>query len=145
MNSGHNVPPLSDEVYLHISEFWLSFQNFETEGSSLRGKKSVLCPQSLSVGGFCEGHTILRTHAKFRVTPDKMATSNGGGMEVDGAGEYFSLLSRVPPAVLTNIRANSSMRFILYDQCVFNVVICGVSTASTAGPLTYARTRQCCH
>lgn len=33
-------------------------------------------------------------------------------MEVDGAGEYFSVLSRVPPAVFMNRRANSSMWFI---------------------------------
>lgn len=26
----------------------------------------------------------------MRTLPDKMATSNGGGMEVDGAGKYFS-------------------------------------------------------
>lgn len=29
---------------------------------------------------------------RMRTLPDKMATSNGGGMEVDGAGKFFSLI-----------------------------------------------------
>lgn len=29
---------------------------------------------------------------RLRTLPDKMATSNGGGMEVDGAGKYFSFI-----------------------------------------------------
>lgn len=35
----------------------------------------------------------INSPLRLRGLPDKMATSNGGGMEVDGAGEYLSLIS----------------------------------------------------
>lgn len=34
----------------------------------------------------------FNSSVRLRTSPDKMATSNGGGMEVDGAGKYFSLI-----------------------------------------------------
>lgn len=36
----------------------------------------------------------LNSPVRLRTLPDKMATSNGGGMEVDGAGKYFSFILR---------------------------------------------------
>lgn len=39
---------------------------------------------------------------RLRALPDKMATSNGGGMEVDGAGEYLSYNSEFLPAIVIN-------------------------------------------
>lgn len=38
---------------------------------------------------------------RLRTLPDKMATSNGGGMEVDGAGKYFSFILRFKKIILT--------------------------------------------
>lgn len=106
------MSPLLDEVLFRSQNFDFLFRTLRLNEPASEAKKPVLWPQSLSVDGSCEGHTILRTHATFPVTPDKMATSNGGGMEVDGAGEYFSVLSRLPAAVLLNMRANSSVWFI---------------------------------
>lgn len=59
----------------------------------------MFCPHKVSVGDFLDGHEILRGRAEFDVTPDKMATSNGGGMEVDGAGKYFLFLTTVTSVV----------------------------------------------
>lgn len=62
-------------------------------------ERNLFCPHKVSVGDFLDGHEILRGRAEFDVTPDKMATSNGGGMEVDGAGKYFSFLTTVTSVV----------------------------------------------
>lgn len=62
---------------------------------SRRDERNVLCPHSVSVGDFLDGHEILCGRAEFGATPDKMATSNGGGMEVDGAGKHFLFLTNL--------------------------------------------------
>lgn len=45
--------------------------------------------------GVVSGYVIIAfcdSRRRCCLTPDKMATSNGGGMEVDGAGKYLSLI-----------------------------------------------------
>lgn len=48
---------------------------------------------------------------RLRGLPDKMATSNGGGMEVDGAGKYFSLILYFLPDFNTKLYADCRICF----------------------------------
>lgn len=45
-----------------------------------------------------------------------MATSNGGGMEVDGAGEYFLFISPFPPRIDTNPCVDGSVCCVLVSR-----------------------------
>lgn len=92
-----SLSPRFDVIIFRSSlpAFCHSFKELRSRGD----ERNVFCPHSVSVGNFLDGHEILRGRAEFGVTPDKMATSNGGGMEVDGAGKCFLFLLNVTPAV----------------------------------------------
>ena len=52
---------------------------------------------------------VVNSPLRLRGLPDKMATSNGGGMEVDGAGECFSLISWFLPDISMDLNADCRM------------------------------------
>lgn len=77
---------------------------------------------------------VVNSPLRLRGLPDKMATSNGGGMEVDGAGECFSLISSFVPDINTDLNADCRLCciFVLLAPLRDTLAVLKVLVASCA-------------
>lgn len=89
------------------------FQNRGIAASRSLGELLPTPARCMSVAAVYVTMAFCDSRGRCFLTPDKMATSNGGGMEVDGAGKYLSFI----PSFKSDIIVDECKYFLLC--CIF--------------------------